>query len=212
MGIKHFCHLIIDGAQPANAPVLQLSRFGFIRKRFRFARFRGRVTELSGRPQMRFRIFCEFACIVAFHPRRVFFAAVGYGRIFLMHGRVLSTFPSTILGQAPHSPRRSLQTPDSRPGMAQVRHHCGNHGILPWYGALELRMSPGQRRRAAEQTANRDLAGPRILPVIRTDTMFPRNAGAVSATTCWKAAGNAALLRRLGAASAIRSNMVDRQG
>ena len=83
MGIEHlryvitwessiFCHLIIDGAQPANAPVLQLSRFGFIRKRFRFARFRGRVTELSGRPQMRFRIFCEFACIVAFHPVEYF--------------------------------------------------------------------------------------------------------------------------------------------
>ena len=78
------------------------------------------------------------------------------------------------------------------PGMAQVRHHCGNPGILPWYGALELRTrSPGQRRLAAEQTANLVLAGPRILPVVRTVTMFPRNAGAVSATPCQKTAGNA---------------------
>ena len=59
--------------QPADAPVLQLSRFGFIRERFQLAWFQGLVTELSGRLQMRFKRFCEVACIIDFQPAESFY-------------------------------------------------------------------------------------------------------------------------------------------
>ena len=64
--------MIIDGAQPADAPDPQLSRFGFIRKRFQLAWFQGRAMGWSGRLQMRLKPFCEVARIVSFQPAESF--------------------------------------------------------------------------------------------------------------------------------------------
>ena len=116
--------------------------------------------ELSGRSQMRFKRFCEFACIVSFQPAESFCGS----RVRQDFSDAWTRFVNlSIYHPGTSAALAKVQLADCRsrgPGMAQVRHHCGNHGILPRYGSyLELRMSPGQRRRAAEQTANRDLAG-----------------------------------------------------